>query len=134
MGSTGVNSTAARLPKYSNEYGVILEATVQADPRYQIVRDTLPEGLKYEASDIVRTFMRKEENAETTGTILVMDMDKDFKFGDRIKYTRAAIKAAGYKVTKSENADSHRRGYMGARGRRVYASTFKRRYLHFEKV
>lgn len=139
MGSIG--SSTNSLPRYSNEnqmkMGVIVNSVVQADPRYQAVSSV--EGIKeYQAADLLRKVMKMEENGETTGSVLLYGFERDEKngqtFGKFLTAYSRALKAAGYKVTSRENEDSHSRGYVGARGRRVYAHTTQARTLNFEKI
>ena len=134
MGSVG---TVATTPKYSNSEGTILKSTVRADDRFQKVASV--EGIKeYRAEEILRTVMKMEENGETEGFVTVYEFERDEKnhqpFGKYLTAYTNALKAAGYKVTERENRDSLSPGYVGVRGRRVYAHTTKARLLRFKKI
>ena len=136
MGSIGANRNSG-LPKYSNENGVILNSTVRANDRFQKVASV--EGIKEgRAEEILRTVMKMEEAGETEGSITVYEFERDADNGQTFsKYLTSytnALKEAGYKVTERVNKDRRSRGYVGARGQRVYASTTKARLLKFKKI
>lgn len=142
-------ASTERLPKYSNEKGVILNSTVQADSRYANVRsafdqfkhttknyktgETTERGSGYLADDFLRHIMKDEEQGKTSGSMYVNVWGEE-KLADKMKAYRAAFKAAGYRVSKSENNNVHRGGYYGGRGKYVYASTDRARTLHYEKI
>lgn len=140
--------TEKKLPKYSNEQGYILSSTVQADSRYENIKNTFEEfkterknyktgeyemrGNGFLADDFLRRLMKEEEKGETSGEMTV-DVWNGESLRDKMKAYRAALKAAGYRVVSSDNDDRINHGYMGARGRRVYSSTERARTLHYEK-
>lgn len=138
-----------KLPKYSNEQGYILSSTVQADSRYENIKNAFEEfkserknyktggyemrGNGFLADDFLRGLMKKEEKGETSGEMTVNVWNEE-SLRDKMKAYRAALKAAGYRVVSSDNDDRINHGYMGARGRRVYSSRERARTLHYEKI
>ena len=134
MGSIGA-SKSNNLPKYSNEQGVILNSTVEADPRY--TKMAAVEGLmSYQAREILRDIMRIEEKGETEGEITVYDFQTSGTqtFGNLLTAHTRAIKEAGYKVYERVNEDIRSGGYHGGRGRYNYDRTDRARTLKFRKV
>lgn len=141
------------LPRYSKDRedgtfgrGVILDSTVKADPRYE----TLSNSLKYKkhrAGEMLRHIMYAEEEGRTSFKDNVYDFmggDKDYlgrykpggyaNFGEFLRDYKKAYKELGWKVTASENTDTHSRGYHTARGGYQPASHTQSRMLTFEKI
>ena len=153
---------AGALPRYSQdsesrEYGPgrIMEDTVTNDPRYKKVLETLPPKFKkHLLPDMVRSMMYAEEQGKNSFKSMVYD----FYGGDRLYYTeptahyknkdgtgydnfgeflrdyKKVFKDLGYKVTASENKDTHRRGYRTARGGWQSSSHSSARLLTLEKI
>lgn len=142
--STGNRNT---LPKYSNEEGVILQSVVEADSRYsrlrtifnsfeKHVRDFKEGTMKLQgqpqlADDFLRRIMKMEERGETSGSIHI-NIWNDESLKDKMSVYKQALKELGYKITGQDNNDVKHRGYVGARGQRVYTSTSRARTIHFE--
>ena len=141
MTARNTEVAAKETPK-TEEKAVILSSTVRAEPRYEAVREQFSDDRKYQAEEVLRRVMEMERDGKTTGAYTVYDFMGSRKlygggytdFGKVVNEHVKAFKAAGYKVTSREAADSHSSGYRTARGGRVYASTTKVRILHFEKI
>jgi len=149
------------LPRYSQPrddgepgYGVILDSTVTADPRYETLSNSL-KYQKYQAKEMLRNIMYAEENGRNSFSTMVYDFmggdKRDYaststayrqkpgkegytNFGEFLRDYKKAMKEAGWKVSASENRDDHRRGYHTARGGYQSASHSSARYLTFEKI
>ena len=131
MGSVG------KRPKYSDERGIILTATVKADDRYETIKSILDEqGEGYYAEDLLRSIMKFEESGDNEGKYYYMQTSSNRnKFGDVVNAYVKALKSAGYKVTKRDNADRKSDAYFSVKGggyRRQHVT--KARILHFVKA
>lgn len=137
MGSIGTNNSS--LPRYSNAEGTILTSTVKADSRYaglqEIFNDftTKGKGHGYLAEDFLRSMMYEEEKGNDTGTLYIHIWNEE-SLRDKMNTYKKALKSIGYKVTSQTNNDRHSPGYVGVRGKRVYASTSRARTLYWEKI
>lgn len=149
------------LPRYSQPRedgepgpGTILDSTVKADPRYETLSNSL-KYKKHQATSMLRNIMYAEEEGKNSFSTTVFDFEGGRRysysqrtatylnkpgeegytnFGEFLRDYKKAMKEAGWKVTATENADSHRAGYRTARGGYQSASHSSARTLTFEKI
>lgn len=149
------------LPRYSQPRedgepgpGTILDSTVKADPRYETLSNSLRYS-KHQATSMLRNIMYAEEEGKNSFSTTVYDFQGGRRysystrtatylnkpgeegytnFGEFLTDYKKAMRQAGWKVTATENADSHRAGYRTARGGYQSASHSSARTLTFEKI